>query len=86
MGAQGCAARELDLGPGWGGSGRTGGLLASDEDWCWVLGGGALRAKTGPTRAGWWSQRGEAPPSHFTGSHHTLDAPEPSPASCLARI
>lgn len=39
MGAQGCAARELDLGPGWGGSGRAGGLLAGDEDGCWVLGG-----------------------------------------------
>lgn len=49
MGAQGCAAGELDLGPGWGFRAVRG---SAGQGWGLVLGGGAMKAKSRATQAG----------------------------------
>ena len=75
-GARGCAAGELDWGPGGGVQGRQGACWPGMGD---ALGGGALSAKSRGRCGG----PGEARPLRPTprSIRGTLGAPEPSPAS-----
>ena len=79
MGARGCAAGELDLGPG---GGFRAGRGPAGRGWEVVLGGGALGAKSRAPR-GWCGGPGEVRPLRPTprSSRRTLGAPEPSPVS-----
>lgn len=74
MGARGCAAGELDLGPG---GGFRAGRGPAGRGWEVVLGGGALGAKSRAPR-GWCGGPGEVRPLRPTpwSSRRTLGAPE----------
>lgn len=74
MGARGCAAGELDLGPG---GGFRAGRGPAGRGWEVVLGGGALGAKSRAPR-GWCGGPSEVRPLRPTpwSSRRTLGAPE----------